>query len=534
MNEVVRIISDFLGNSKGVEEQSPFLSLWESWYKGYDCNFHRYQTYTGVRTLTQTKKSFNIAKKVSEDWANLLLNERCDIIIPDKSKQVLDNIFDRNSFWQKANGLLEKSFALGIGAFVEEVTGLVVDEDGVMGEPTGKVKIKYINATKVYPITFEDGRITECAFVGDNTNYTNIEMHLKDEYGKYKIVSIKARKTRANNRTKFTLAYSEDDIKIFATNSNIAWFQLIYPNIENNLDVNSPLPISIFANAIDSMKALDEKYDGFDKEFSLGKKRIFVHRKATKFNVIDGVETPIFDNNDAVFYNLPYEDSIAGDGQQKLITVDSSDLRATDYISAINQELNIISSKCGFGKAYYSFDAGGGRPLQTATMVMSVNSELYRTVKKHEIVIEQTLKDLVDALAYITNTFTDEPLGELDNKEVTIKFDDSIIEDKETEITRDRADVALGVLSKVEYRQKWYGEDEKTAEENIRKYSFDKVIADFTPALTQGTITPEKFVEKVYNFQPNTEEYNNIVNYIKEFIASNQQPDLTDFYNQVE
>ena len=30
---------------------------------------------------------------------------------------------------------------------------------------------------------------------------------------------------------------------------------------------------------------------------------------------------------------------------------------------------------------------------------------------------------------------------------------------------RDREDMAAGVLSKVEYRMKWYGEDEDTAEE---------------------------------------------------------------------
>lgn len=532
MNEVTKIISDFLEKNKGVEEQSPFLSLWESWYLGFDKRFHRYRTYSGSKYINQEKKSFGIGKKICEDWANLLLNERCDIIVPKQAKDALNSIFDRNSFWEKASGLLEKSFALGLGAFVEEVTGLLVNEDGEMVKATGKTKIKYINATKIYPITFEDGKITECAFVGDNTNFCNIEIHKKDASGNYEIISIRARKNRSS-QTKITLDYDiNKDVKTFKTNSNIAWFQFMRPNIENNLDVNSPLPISIFANAIDSMKALDEKYDGFDKEFSLGKKRIFVHTKATKFDVINGEEVKMFDNNDAVFYSLPYSDDLGK--ENKLLTIDTSELRAESYINAINQELNIISSKVGLGKSHYSFDSGGGRPLQTATMVMSVNSELFRNVKKHEIVIEQTLKDLMDALVYITNTFTDEPLGELSNKEVTIKFDDSIIEDKETEIARDRADVALGVLSKVEYRQKWYGEDEKTAEANIRKYSFDKVIADYTPALNQGTITPEDFVKKVYNFKESTVEFDNIVTYIKEFLASNRQPDLSDFYSPME
>ena len=51
--------------------------------------------------------------------------------------------------------------------------------------------------------------------------------------------------------------------------------------------------------------------------------------------------------------------------------------------------------------------------------------------------------------------------------EITIKFDDSIIVDETTERTQDMLDVQAGIMSKVEYRMKWYNEDEKTATEKI-------------------------------------------------------------------
>lgn len=44
---------------------------------------------------------------------------------------------------------------------------------------------------------------------------------------------------------------------------------------------------------------------------------------------------------------------------------------------------------------------------------------------------------------------------------------DSIIEDKETERSRDRQDVSMGVMSLVEYRAKWYGESEEDAAKNL-------------------------------------------------------------------
>ena len=51
--------------------------------------------------------------------------------------------------------------------------------------------------------------------------------------------------------------------------------------------------------------------------------------------------------------------------------------------------------------------------------------------------------------------------------DITIDFDDSIIEDKETERKQDLQDVSIGVMSLEEYRAKWYGETVEQARENL-------------------------------------------------------------------
>lgn len=51
--------------------------------------------------------------------------------------------------------------------------------------------------------------------------------------------------------------------------------------------------------------------------------------------------------------------------------------------------------------------------------------------------------------------------------DITIDFDDSIIEDKQTERQEDRQDVAMGAMSLQEYRAKWYGETEEVAEQKL-------------------------------------------------------------------
>ena len=47
------------------------------------------------------------------------------------------------------------------------------------------------------------------------------------------------------------------------------------------------------------------------------------------------------------------------------------------------------------------------------------------------------------------------------------KFNDSILTDEESERQQDRQDVSMGVMSHLEYRMKWYNEDEETAAENL-------------------------------------------------------------------
>ena len=47
-------------------------------------------------------------------------------------------------------------------------------------------------------------------------------------------------------------------------------------------------------------------------------------------------------------------------------------------------------------------------------------------------------------------------------------FDDSIIEDKESERNTDRQDVSMGAMSLVEYRAKWYGETEEQAARKVQ------------------------------------------------------------------
>lgn len=451
---VNEVIQKATGKTQPLYDMGGYIDNWLEWYTGDVKKFHNYTIYNGKRQVAMKRLTLNMGKRVCEDWANLLLNEKTDITISDKhSQEVVQKALEDCHFWQKGNEGVEKAFALGCGAFVVVVDGVGIDEVGNLVDTSkSKCKVKFVNATKIIPISFEDEEIIECAFVNVNSDKTYISIHVKNEQGNYEIHNLTCQGTGDN------LGYiDEDDNIIFDTGSPLPWFAIVKPNIANNIDINSPLGVSIFANAINNLKEIDLIFDSYANEFILGKKRIFVNAKDWAINAKTGEEYDVFDSNDVVIYTLPEAD----DGKQ-IITDSTQTLRVADHITALQNQLNLFGYKCGLGTEHYKFDGSG---IATATQVVSVNSEMFRNIKKHEIIIENALITLVKAMLYAINTFTADTVDTL--AEVTIKFDDSIIQDESTERTRDLVDVNAGIMSKVEYRMKWYNEDEKTARKKI-------------------------------------------------------------------
>lgn len=53
--------------------------------------------------------------------------------------------------------------------------------------------------------------------------------------------------------------------------------------------------------------------------------------------------------------------------------------------------------------------------------------------------------------------------------EISIDFDDSIIEDKQTDFSRDMQLLQAGIMNDWEFRMKWMNEDEETAKAALPK-----------------------------------------------------------------
>lgn len=450
-------------------EQS--VDVWQSWYEGKVKKFHSYRVYNGSKFVRMSRYSVGMGKKVCEDWANLLMNEKVHITLEGKKEQeFFDGVCADNNWTVKANETQEKKAAVGTAAYVFTVTDVPVDEENgdIVGNG-GKIKIDYCSGNSIIPLSWDNGIINECAFAVEKVvkgdTYVYMQVHHFGENGNYDIDNFLYLKNNENlSDVELSDVEGFENIpKTIHTGSNKRQFVIDRLNIANNTSANNPLGVSVFANAIDQLKAVDIVYDSYINEFNLGKKRIMVKPSAMKN--LDG--DPAFDTNDVVFYIMP-EDS----QDDSMIHEINMSLRTTEFNTGMQDALNMLSAKCGFGENHYKFNQGS---IATATQVVSENSTLFRTIKKHEIILEDVLKEVARIILRLGNIYLGKSLNE--DVEISVDFDDSIVEDKAADFERDARLLSMGIMGQVEFRMKWMNEDEKTAEEAIQELR-DRMIEE--------------------------------------------------------
>ena len=433
------------------------IDVWRSWFDGDVRNFHSFSVFNGQKRVQCRRYSVGMAKKVSEDWASLLMNEKVKVTLEGEAEQeAYDAVTDDNAFAVKSNEAQELKASRGTVAYVCRAENAVISSDGrIIPSAGARIRIDYVTAENIYPLSWENGYVSECAFaknaVVGGDPYLFVTIHLLQD-GEYVIENHLFAIGKGGSLTEVDLT----DVRgyemvppVVYTGSADRQFVLDRMNIVNNLDPNSPMGISVYANCIDQLKGVDIAYDSYVNEFVLGKKRIIVKPEATKD--LDG--QPIFDVNDVTFYVLP-EDGGAGSVVEPIDMA----LRTNEHSAGLQDMLNELSAKCGFGEQHYKWTNGA---VATATQIVSQNSSLFRNVKKHEIILRDVLEELARIILRLENTYRGAGLDE--DVEISIDFDDSIIEDKATEFARDLQMLSAGILNAYEFRAKWMNEDEETA-----------------------------------------------------------------------
>lgn len=428
----IKSVTDKVDVSK---EQYTHIETWKQLYQGYHPDYHTIKYVTPLGEKARVMHSLKMPKQIAAKMATLIYNEKCEINISDEQHDTfIKGVLKANKFDREFQTQLEYGFALG---------GLVAK--GYIED--GRVKINYVTADCFVPVTYDvQGNIREGVFVNETHStqkkYTLLEWHLWRPEG----YLIKNELYESDNREELGIEvplnrlqqYADLDEETYVEGLERPLFAYFKPNLANNFDFGSPLGISLYANALDTLKDIDAAYDSFKQEFKLGRKRIMVPSTALKA-VIDpetGAFKRYFDATDEVYEALNMETD-----QFKDI---SMPLRIEEHIAAINAYLKILAMQLGMSPGTFTFDASG---LKTATEVVSQNDETFRTKQSHETMVEAFIKEIVEIIDVLSMANGD--LQAVPEYEFTVAFDDSIAEDSTAIANRQILLVGAGLQSKV-------------------------------------------------------------------------------------
>jgi A118 family predicted phage portal protein len=464
-------------NKKGINiintNYYDLIEVWKSWYKGSVDDFHFYNIKIADGTEVEVeKKTMSMAKKGAVDIEKLLWSNKCDIKLSTDEKtkqlwQVLDS--KQNNFTIMFPQMIELACALGTTAMVEYKDELGKTRIEYLNDPSCIVPYAYDNFNITGFVTFDQWQEVER---NKPVFYTHLTFHefkkIKDEdTGEIKQKYIKYNelyKSKDINKLGKEVDFNEkfpNVEELVEYDTDTPHFQIMKPPLANNMDISNPMGISIFANSIDKLKAIDDKYDSFDREFIDGKRRILVDKttlKAAPQVNDDGSITQqlFFDRNDRTYV------AINGMKDQPIKDI-SFDIRYKEHIDSINSELNWYASDLGLGEDWYSFDSNG---QATATEIISQNDDAFRTKQNYETVIRDVIIDLVKSICFLEGI-------ELSEDEIEITMDYSRFENQTAIQQRLEREVAKGITSKVEYRMKVYDETEEIARQKIEEIKTD-------------------------------------------------------------
>ncbi len=477
----IQPIIDLLNKEKQYNLSSDYYSkvdVWRDWWKGFYKPFHQYTELTGDNVKTRELYTLKMAKKVCEDWASILLNEKTEIVVNDeKSNKFLhdskdkNGILDKNDFWQLGNSLVEKAFYSGTGAFVLKIDGMKLQEESVIKSPDANIRIDYLTAHNIIPLTIRNGKVTEVAFASEifkrGKKYIYLETH-ELENDKYKITN---RYFSNNDGQLKEESLPKEILPVINTGIDIPLFAIFSPNIVNTIPNSNGLGMSIFAQAVDNLKGVDLAFNNFCRDFKLGGKKVFYSESLIRTDLNGNKITPD-DMMQQLFTTV--EAPLDENGKNKMITEYNPDLRVQANKDGIQAHLDYLSFKVGFGTKHYQFN---GSTIVTATQYSGDKQELIQNAAKHYIVIEKALQQIVRAILWAGKEILGQPVNP--DAQVTVNFEDSYIIDKESERQRDLQEIRDGIMQKHEYRMKWYGEDEATAKKMVAANQTDNEYMGF-------------------------------------------------------
>jgi A118 family predicted phage portal protein len=479
-------------------------------YKGFYDAWHLIPAPTIQNPRGQRRMFYlNLSKAVCAELAGMVWTDQTDITVTtdgftpteenqdDPLQKFVEKVLKKNNFQRKMIECVEQAAALG-GEALKVWADFKRDDNGAAIPDSIRLKIGYCQADQFVPTAWDNAGVTEGVFISRQAKggyyYTRLEFHkwdgttyyITNELYRSDMYKLGSQEPQDILGVRIPLAtiFPTLDEETTISGLEASLFSYFRTPLANNVDDNSPLGVSIYANAMETLHALDITFDSFVREFRLGKKRIIVPARMIK-NVIDpmtGEARRYFDATDETYEALSTDDP-----DSLKIQDNSVELRVEEHVAAMNAFLNIFCLQVGLSAGTFSFDAKGG--LKTATEVVSENSKTYKTVKNFQNMIkpavEHLVRNIVDLGALYDLDIDGVKIAALRDRgyDVAVGMDDGITQDRQTNINEGITLVGAGLMSKKTFlTDPKYGQNltEEAAEAELAQIAEEQNVNAFT------------------------------------------------------
>ncbi len=250
----------------------------------------------------------------------------------------------------------------------------------------------------------------------------------------------------------------------------------------NTIDTYSPLGVSGYSRAASLIEEADKQYSRMLWEFEGGELAVDIDRDAL-MERDDENGRPIT-TRPVMQQRLFRRVDLHNGDDSDTYSVFSPALRDTSFINGLNNILKRIEDVCALARGTLTDPSNDGR---TATEIKMLKARTYESVTDIQKSLQKTLENVV----YIMNVYctlynivgdapknpkSGSPLPDNIGKyEVSFGWDDSILTDKDDQLSKMLLLEQNGIVSKLEIRMMYFGETEQQAKEALAKINAESV-----------------------------------------------------------
>ena len=338
-----------------------------------------------------------------------------------------------------------------------------------------EIEFDFVQADRFFPLSFDaNGKVIEAAFIQTKADKAKERVFIRLEYHKLENRTVTVQNL-AFESTDMNLANSNNiksasnlgrqikltevpewaSLRPVTTIEGVDRLLFAYFRMPeaNTIDPYSPLGVSGYSRVIQLIKDADMQYSRLLWEFEGGEMAIDVDRDALKFVTDPNGEghSVLPEKQNRLFRKVDLNN-------EETYNVFAPALRDTSIIHGLNTIFMRIEDATGLSRGTLSDVTQ--QEAKTATELKILKQRSFATNADIQMALQDALEDTVYVMDVYCTLYDVTPDGEY---EVSFEWDDSIIVDSESELSKRITLMQNGLASKLETRMWYFGETENQA-----------------------------------------------------------------------